>query len=337
MQKRLSWRWGLLLIILLAGLACAQFARLDHSARQNEARQKFGAVYMTTNNPFYEIIDEEIRTVVENHGDVLISRNPALGADRQIEEIRGLIADGVRVLFINPVDGTQMAEVLQEARAARVIVIAVDTNIAEEGYVAATVVSDNYRAGAQCAEHLIAHAESGRIAVLKHAQARSSQLRIEGFRAVLADQQPVGREDLHRQLGLVVGERGEWRQPAGGHLIGHDAHQRPRHHQRAAQRHGPAQKAQNRVTAWGLLPSPARLARSGAVAGGGVSAGRRSGLGGGWIHREGAGVGAGKRLASMRAGHPSEMRCGERAVKALSGGGEEDCRSSSREIPNPTL
>jgi len=31
------------------------------------------------------------------------------------------------------------------------------------------------------------------------------------------------------------------------------------------------------------------------------------------------------------------MRCGERPVKALSGGGEEDCRSSSREIPNPTL
>jgi len=31
------------------------------------------------------------------------------------------------------------------------------------------------------------------------------------------------------------------------------------------------------------------------------------------------------------------MRCDERPVKALSGGGEEDCRSSSREIPNPTL
>ena len=155
------------------------------------------------------------------------------------------------------------------------------------------------------------------------------------FRTVLADQQPVGREDLHRQLGLVVGERGERWQPAGGHLVGHDAHQRPRHHQRATQRHGPAQKAQHRVTAWGLRASTAGLARSGAVAGG--SAGRRSGRGGGWLHREGAGVGAGKRLAGMQAGHSSEMRCDERPVKALSGGGEEDCRSSSREIPNPTL
>ena len=207
MQKGLSWRWGLLLIILLAGLACAQFARLDHSARQNEARQKFGAVYMTTNNPFYEIIDEEIRTVVENHGDVLLSRDPALDAVRQIEEIKGLIADGVRVLFINPVGGMRMDAALAQARAANVIVIAIDTNVAEEGYVAATIVSDNYSAGVQCAEHLIAHADGGRIALLKHSEARSAELRIEGFRATIAQYpsfQIVAEEECSGQLEIAM-------------------------------------------------------------------------------------------------------------------------------------
>ena len=151
MQKPLSWRWILLPLVLIAGLVCALFAKTDHSARGNEGRAKFGAVYMTTNNPFYEIIDEEIRTVVENHGDVLLSRDPALDAARQIEEIEGLIADGVRVLFINPVGGMRMDAALAQARAANVIVIAIDTNVAEEGYVAATIVSDNYSAGVQCA------------------------------------------------------------------------------------------------------------------------------------------------------------------------------------------
>ena len=47
--------------------------KTDYSARQNEHRRKLGAVYMTLNNPFYEVIDEEIRTIVENHGDILIS------------------------------------------------------------------------------------------------------------------------------------------------------------------------------------------------------------------------------------------------------------------------
>lgn len=207
MQRGMSWRWGIGLFVLLAVIVCAQFARTDHSARGNETRAKFGAVYMTTNNPFYEIIDEEIRTVVENRGDVLISRNPALNADRQTEEIRGLIADGVRVLFINPVGGTRMDTVLAEARDARVIVIAIDTNIAEEGYVAATVVSDNYRAGAQCAEHLIAHADGGRIALLKHSEARSAQLRIEGFRAAIAQHpsfQIVAEEECSGQLEIAM-------------------------------------------------------------------------------------------------------------------------------------
>ena len=207
MQKPLSWRWILLPLVLIAGLVCALFAQTDHSARGNEGRAKFGAVYMTTNNPFYEIIDEEIRTVVENHGDVLLSRDPALDAVRQIEEIEGLIADGVRVLFINPVGGMRMDAVLAQARAANVIVIAIDTNVAEEGYVAATIVSDNYSAGAQCAEHLIAYADSGRIALLKHSEARSAQMRIEGFRAAIAQHpsfQIVAEEECSGQLEIAM-------------------------------------------------------------------------------------------------------------------------------------
>ena len=207
MQQPLSWRWILLPLVLAAGIICALFAQTDHSERGNEMRQKFGAVYMTTNNPFYEIIDEEIRTVVENHGDVLISRDPALDAARQIEEIEGLIADGVRVLFINPVGGMRMDAVLAQARAANVIVIAIDTNVAEEGYVAATIVSDNYSAGAQCAEHLIAHADSGRIALLKHSEARSAQMRIEGFRAAIAQHpafQIIAEEECSGQLEIAM-------------------------------------------------------------------------------------------------------------------------------------
>ena len=80
--------------------------------KQNEHRRKLGAVYMTLNNPFYEVIDAEIRTVVENHGDVLISRNPALDVDKQIEEIKNLIDDGVELIFINPVDWTKIEPAL---------------------------------------------------------------------------------------------------------------------------------------------------------------------------------------------------------------------------------
>lgn len=136
---------------------------------------------MTLNNPFYEIIDEEIRTTVENHGDVLISRDPALSVDKQIEEIQELIADGVELIFVNPVDWTKIESALKLARAAKIPVIAIDTNVEDDSLVACTVVSDNYSAGVQCAEHLLKNSSGGKIALLKHSQARSSIDRIQGF------------------------------------------------------------------------------------------------------------------------------------------------------------
>ncbi len=167
------------IVFLAAGFY--HFTTTDYSLRQNEHRRKLGAVYMTLNNPFYEVIDEEIRTTVENHGDVLISRDPALSVDKQVEEIRELIDDGVELIFINPVDWTKIEPALKLARAAKIPVIAIDTNVEDDSLVACTVVSDNYSAGVQCAEHLLKNSSGGKIALLKHSQARSSMDRMQGF------------------------------------------------------------------------------------------------------------------------------------------------------------
>ena len=172
-------------MILSAGFC--HFATTDYSLRHNEHRRKLGAVYMTLNNPFYEVIDEEIRTTVENHGDVLISRNPALSVEKQVEEIRELVDDGMELIFINPVDWTKIEPALELARAAKIPIIAIDTNVEDDSLVVCTVVSDNYSAGVQCAEHLLKNSSGGKIALLKHSQARSSIERIKGFRDKIAE------------------------------------------------------------------------------------------------------------------------------------------------------
>ena len=188
MERGEKFFWGVMgaLLLFLAGLIMWQIMQQDYSLRQAEKRHKFGAVYMTLNNPFYEIVDEEIRAEVLRRGDVLISRDPALSVERQEEAVRELIDSGVELIFINPVDWQRIAPALKLAREANVPVIAVDTNVEDEDYVAATVVSDNYQAGQQCARHLLAHASGGKIALLKHSQARSSVDRIQGFLDVLA-------------------------------------------------------------------------------------------------------------------------------------------------------
>ena len=169
------------IVIALLAAGFYHFATTDYSLRQNEHRRKLGAVYMTLNNPFYEVIDEEIRTTVENHGDILISRDPALSVDKQVEEIQELIDNGVELIFINPVDWTKIEPALEIARAVKIPVIAIDTNVEDDSLVNCTVVSDNYSAGVQCAEHLLKNSSGGKIALLKHSQARSSIDRIAGF------------------------------------------------------------------------------------------------------------------------------------------------------------
>ena len=209
MEKREHAFWGLMVLMALA-LIFLGFIRLagqDLSARQTEGRRKLGAVYMTLNNPFYEVVDEEIRTAVENRGDVLISRDPALSVERQNEEIEELIKDGVKLIFINPVDWRKCKPAIEKARLAGVPVIAIDTNVEDEEHVASTVVSDNYLAGQQCARHLIEQRQGGRVALLIHSQARSAQDRIQGFLDTLSHYpyfQVVDQEECKGQLELAM-------------------------------------------------------------------------------------------------------------------------------------
>ena len=63
--ERFFWSVMGALLMFLTGLIMWQVMQTDFSLRQTEHRRKFGAVYMTLNNPFYEIVDEEIRMEVE--------------------------------------------------------------------------------------------------------------------------------------------------------------------------------------------------------------------------------------------------------------------------------
>lgn len=183
---------GIFIFIMMIALFC-DFFQKDLSVRQKEHSTKFGAVYMTLNNPFYTIINEEMRTQIESHGDVLLSRNPHLDEEEQSKEIQELVEQGIKVLFINPIDSGNIAGALEKAKAAGVSVVAIDTNVARTDLVDSTVVSDNYMAGVQCAKHLLENKSSGRVAILTHAKANSAQNRIRGFIETLKDECRVHR------------------------------------------------------------------------------------------------------------------------------------------------
>ena len=145
-------RWKLLLLIpfLMAALVWAL-----HTDDVRNARLRIGATYMTMNNPFYSVIDEELRLMIESRGDILLTRDPALSQERQNEQIRDLLHENVDLLVVNPVNFIEVTPVLEEAQAAGVPVVVVDSQVSDPSLARCTIVSDNYDAGVLAAEAIV--------------------------------------------------------------------------------------------------------------------------------------------------------------------------------------
>ena len=145
----------------------------------------FGVSYMTMNNPFYKIINNEILKVVEKNNDTLITLDPELDVDKQNEQIYKFIDQKVDGIFINPIDFEQIEPALQAAKRANIPVIIIDAPVSDESLVNCTIVSDNYDAGVQFAKDMMERLDSANIVLLKHTTAKSAKERIEGFLSVI--------------------------------------------------------------------------------------------------------------------------------------------------------
>lgn len=172
-------------IAIFAPLAAAMFLLLlypgDISASQTENRLVFGATYMTMNNPYYQVLDDQIRAEIEARGDILLTRDAAMNQERQNQEIRDLLEAGVQAIFLTPVEWDTVKGGLEVAVEANVPVIVVDTPVQNTELTACSILSDNYEAGVLCAKHLLANRDSANIILLEHITTRSGAERIQGF------------------------------------------------------------------------------------------------------------------------------------------------------------
>ena len=174
------------LLILLAAVDALILSSDDISRAQVEKQHVFGATYMTMNNPYYKVVDSQLRAILEENGDVLLTRDGTMNQQRQNEEIKELIESGAEVIFIACVDWDQVEEGIRYANQAGVPVIAIDTEVKNSDLVTCSVVSDNYHAGVLCAEHLLANRTGADILLLEHITAISGRQRIKGFTDTLA-------------------------------------------------------------------------------------------------------------------------------------------------------
>ena len=87
----------IVIILIVALITTLIYKEYQSPSTQNRV---FGVTYMTMNNPFYEVINNELIKVIEQHEDQLLVRNPALDVDKQIEQIYSFIdrqVDGILI------------------------------------------------------------------------------------------------------------------------------------------------------------------------------------------------------------------------------------------------
>jgi len=159
------------------------------------------------NNPFYSVIDEELRLVIESRGDILLTRDPALSQEKQNAQIQDLLEEGIDLLVLNPVNFKEITPMLETVKAAGVPVVVVDSQVSDPSLVACTIASDNYHAGMLCAEHLIASRPCANIALLEHPTAQSAVDRIRGFCDTIeeySEYRVVARGNCNGQLELAM-------------------------------------------------------------------------------------------------------------------------------------
>ena len=152
-------------------------------------------------------VNNEIENVVNNHGDVLYTRDPALDPKKQNEQIKDLVSLGIDVLIINPVESSSINKTLKEVKKAGIKIIVVDAPISDDQIADCTVVSDNYDAGVQCAKDMMQRFDHARIGLLEDSKALSAVDRINGFKDTVAlneNYQIVGSEDCLGQTELAL-------------------------------------------------------------------------------------------------------------------------------------
>ena len=175
-------------IISLAGIMVFVFfiaiyvSTCSNYLKGNRTRRKlFGATYMTMNNEFYKVVNNQIRMQVKKNGDEMITLDPALDQKKQNEQIKQLVKRKVDAIFLNSVDWKEVESGLKAAKKAKIPVIVIDSQVYRNDLVTMTIVSDNYKAGVLCAKEMMKQKDHANIVLLTHNAARSAVDRINGF------------------------------------------------------------------------------------------------------------------------------------------------------------
>ena len=177
----------------------------DGSAVTEDDIYTFGFSGIDMENPYFITLEAAIREVIEDEGYRLVTEDPASDPDLQEEQLKQMADDGVKTIFLSPVDWEDITSTLKYLKEHDVTIINVDTQVKEMEYVDAYIGSDNKNAGYICGEDLIKRRPNGGdVAILECPTQNSINDRITGFEEAIASAakgfEVVAREDTNGEF-----------------------------------------------------------------------------------------------------------------------------------------
>ena len=166
----------------------------------------FGFSCITMENPYFITLEQSLREYVENEGCTMITMDPELNVNTQIQQIDEMIEQGIDAIFLCPVEWEEITPALEHLKEADVKIINIDSEVKEMDYVDAFIGSNNYNAGYICGENLIKQCpEGGKVAILESPTQNSVNERITGFEEAIMNKgfEVVARMDTQGDLNLA--------------------------------------------------------------------------------------------------------------------------------------
>jgi fructose transport system substrate-binding protein len=198
---------------LLAAVAAAAFAAIPAQAQQKPI---IGLITKTNTNPFFVKMREGAEAKAKELGAELRSFAGRIDGDNQtqVEAVESLIAAGAKGILITPSDSRAIVPTIAKARAAGLLVIALDTPLDPANAADATFATDNFKAGeliGQWAKATLGDkAASAKIALLDlnknqiTVDVARNQGFLKGFGIDLVDAKKMGDEKDARIVGNDV-------------------------------------------------------------------------------------------------------------------------------------
>jgi ribose transport system substrate-binding protein len=178
----------ILLVLWTAGVpGCA--LRPEQAGQPPESRGVIGVSVLTLTNPFFKEIADTMIEEADKHGYRVLVVSGEFDVYRQQNQVKDFIVQEVSAIVLCPCDSQAIGPAIREANAAGIPVFTADiASQAPGAEVVAHVATDNYAGGKQAALAMIEAlgTSGGEVAILDHKPVESCQLRVKGFKEVLA-------------------------------------------------------------------------------------------------------------------------------------------------------